>query len=87
MIKKHEHRKHNRQILKLPKNASKFNNGTNSSMSFESDSSDLDRASLMKSQRKSRMHQDDSASTGSRGSGSASVTSSKITSLSKVRAI
>lgn len=88
MIKKHEHRKQNRQILKLPKNQKNNNgDGTNSSVSYDSDSSEFDRSTLIKSQKKSKYYVSDSASTGSlAGSATASVTSSKITSLSKVRA-
>jgi hypothetical protein len=63
----------------------KNGNGTNSMSSIESDS-EFDRITLVKSTNKKSRLGDESASTESRGSGSASVTSSKITSLSKVRA-
>eukprot|EP00347_Sterkiella_histriomuscorum_P015972 403354991 len=84
MIKKHEHRKQNRQILKLPKNTKNLH-GMGSISSMDSDS-DYDKSTLMKSQKKSRLYEDDSASTGSAASNTASISSSKITTLAKVRA-
>lgn len=89
MIKKHDHRKQNRQILKLPKNI-KGKNGSQDGSSYDSDEfdSDNDKSSMInKSQRKSKYTPSDSASTVSRGSATASVASSKVTQLSKVRAV
>jgi hypothetical protein len=57
----------------------------NSISSYDSDSDYDGKSSLMKSQKKNRFG-DDSASTVSMGSNTQSITSSKITSLAKVRA-
>lgn len=46
MIKKHDHRKQNRQVLKLPKTM-KVNDGTASASSYESESDEFDRSTLM----------------------------------------
>ena len=81
MIKKHEHRKQNRQILKLPK---KSMHGMQSISSYDSDS-DYDKSSMIKSNKRKTIV-DDSASTVSIASNTGSVTSSKITSLARVRA-
>lgn len=65
----------------MPKTTKNLNGSISS---YDSDS-DYDRSTLMKSNKKSRLG-DDSASTVSAGSNTASITSSKITSLAKVRA-
>lgn len=91
MIKKHEHRKQNRAILKLPKTYKKQNDETKSD-DYDSDGSvDADRNSLINSTRNKRsinhglhINNNESASTNSHGT--QSFSSSQITSLSRLRA-
>lgn len=80
MIKKHEHRKHNKKILKLPK-SSRIANGTVSSGSVESeDDSDFDSTNLMKGNKKTNKDFD-SASIAS-GRSNTNSTASKVTLIS-----
>ena len=89
MIKKHDHRKQNRQLLKLPKNAKLMNDYEIESMlssNYESDTND-DKSSFIRS-KGAKMNSGahgDTASTNSRAS-SNDKNSSRLTKLSKVKA-
>ena len=80
MIKKHEHRKQNKKLLKLPKKLRNQEEDQSSNASSDEDE-EHDKGSLMK-QKKARI-QNESASTVSRDSnlGTNSAVSNKMTSL------
>jgi hypothetical protein len=84
MIKKHEHRKQNKKLLKLPKKLRNQEEDQSSSPSSE-DEEEYDKDSLMK-QKKSRI-QKENASTVSRDSsvGTHSAALNKMTSLKQLK--
>ena len=85
MIKKHLHRKQNNQVLKRPKHLKRNDSSSVGSSNYDSEMSDLERSAQLKSTNKGSTIED-TGSYLSHVSGTESISSSKITSLSKIKA-